>query len=122
MSEKENLLPATTDAPKCPFYGFHHPQSPGFEEVLISTGGNQCPLVSLSRSKRGETHFSPCYMEVAGKNPNWKSCLYNQEKLRHTLEEHTEEIRIIPEASQTAVTFADWYSQIMGEKLNISQK
>jgi hypothetical protein len=64
----------------CPFYGVHyvqqaHPLSwidkagpaphlaPFF---LFPQGGNECAIVA--------TAFSPCYMELRGQVPDWRTC------------------------------------------------
>jgi len=52
---------------KCPLYGCQF-LSLGGRLILVSSGGNQCPLLFRS--------FSPCAVEMAGGEPDLEICGY----------------------------------------------
>jgi hypothetical protein len=67
----------------CPFYGRAYfdpphisPNHPPF--LLFGTHGNQCALVTASHS--------PCRMEIAGEEPDWKECVLVKEARCETVE------------------------------------
>lgn len=57
----------------CPFYGFCYIKTTG---TFIDSQGNQCALVTDS--------YSPCKMEVEGREVCWNDCEFsNKENRRH---------------------------------------
>ena len=60
---------------RCPHYGFNGM----IPKMYISSGGNQCGLITNSHS--------PCQMEMNKQTPYWNKCLLKKQTTKERLEE-----------------------------------
>ena len=92
---------------KCPFYGF---DAVAGVRVFVDSEGNQCPFVTKS--------YSPCAMEVDGKDPCWDDCsFYNTEGNVPIIETLLNSRTISPrELDESSVPLRKWYDHIVNGK------
>ena len=91
------------ERPACPFYGFGNVGG----RALIDSKGNQCALRTDS--------YSPCQMEMAGKDPNWKECDFNTEQYRNDLVRIADNVQVFPEEllySTRGLSLSQWMNYI----------
>ncbi len=97
----------------CPFYGFN-----GMFGPLRDSEGNQCALITES--------YSPCRMEMDGKEPDWNLCPIHQnssEEQLGALEKFAKREKIFPDEfhppgarSWEGIPLSDWMNYILDKK------
>jgi hypothetical protein len=68
----------------CPFYGLQLHHWGAWEPVLTGQGGNQCAL--------REDSFAPCSMEIAGRQPEWNLCEFENKQARFAKVRHLKDL------------------------------
>jgi hypothetical protein len=95
-------MSASTNRPKCPFYGFHWPEK---SRSLSDSGGNECAL-DFERS-------GPCVMEAEGKQPDFDACTVPG-SIRPLLEAAGKTIVFYPaELGPEGIRLEDWVREVM---------
>jgi hypothetical protein len=95
-------MPAPTNRPRCPFYGFHWPEK---SRSLRDTGCNEC---ALDFERNG-----PCIMEAEGKEPDFDGCPVPG-PIRPLLESSRRTIQIYPaEIAPEGISLEEWTRKVM---------
>jgi hypothetical protein len=96
------IMPASTNRPRCPFYGFHWPEK---SRALTDSGGNECALdFELN---------SPCMMEAQGRSPDLDVCPVPV-PIRPLLEAAKRDVTFYPaEFGPEGVRLEDWTRHVM---------
>lgn len=98
-------MPAPTNRPRCPFYGFHWPEK---SHCLSDSGGNECALDFEANG--------PCIMEAQAKEPDFDGCPVPV-PIRALLEASKKTIILFPaEASPDGVRLEEWMRNVMVHK------
>jgi hypothetical protein len=98
-------MPAPSNRPRCPFYGFHWPEK---SHRLTDSGGNEC---ALDFEKGG-----PCMMEAQGKEPDLDTCPVPS-PIRPLLESSKKTILFFPaELEPEGISLDEWRRNVMVQK------
>jgi hypothetical protein len=98
-------MPAPTNRPRCPFYGFHWPEK---SRCLSDAGGSEC---ALDFERNGT-----CVMEAEGKAPDLDMCPVPV-PIRPLLEASKKTIVLYPaELGPEGIPLEDWTRRVMIQK------